>query len=84
VRHAEFEFCHITRGRVTIEAGNGRRWQFGPGDSLVIPAGFEGTWTVWESLSRLYVAYRPCDPRLCQSSAWLGTPCTNQGHSEAP
>ena len=59
VRYSENEFCHITRGRVRIEDGGGRRWEFATGASFVIPAGFSGTWEVVEPVSKFYVIFEP-------------------------
>lgn len=59
VRYSEHEFCHITRGRVRIRSANGKQWEFGPGASFVMPAGFTGTWEVLEPVSKLYVIYEP-------------------------
>ena len=59
VTYSEHEFCHVTRGRVRIESANGERWEFGPGASFVMPAGFSGTWEVLEPMSKLYVIYEP-------------------------
>jgi uncharacterized cupin superfamily protein len=58
VTYSEHEFCHITSGRVRIH-GDGRHWEFGPGQSFVIPAGFAGVWEVLEPMSKLYVIYEP-------------------------
>jgi hypothetical protein len=57
VRYSENEFCHITRGKVLIEDGAGRSWTFKAGDSFVVPAGFAGSWTVLEPLSKLYAIF---------------------------
>ena len=59
VRYSEHEFCHITKGRVRIRSANGNQWEFGPGASFVMPAGFTGTWEVLEPVSKLYVVYEP-------------------------
>lgn len=57
VRYTENEFCHITRGSVHIEDGQGNEWHFKAGDSFVVPAGFAGTWKVLEPLAKLYVIF---------------------------
>lgn len=59
VTYSEYEFCHITRGRVRIEGSSGKRWEFGPGDSFVIPSGFSGVWDVLEPMAKLYVMFEP-------------------------
>jgi uncharacterized protein len=58
VSYSEHEFCHVTRGRVRIVNQQGQ-WEFGPGQSFVVPAGFEGTWEVLEPMSKLYVIFEP-------------------------
>jgi uncharacterized protein len=59
VSYSENEFCHITRGKVTIDSDDGARWTFAAGDSFVIPAGFCGVWNVTEELRKLYVVFEP-------------------------
>lgn len=59
VTYTENEFCHVTEGRVRISDAYGRAKVFGPGDSFVIPAGFEGEWDVLESMKKLYVIFEP-------------------------
>ena len=58
VRYTEHEFCHLLEGRVAIVAADGTRYEFGPGDSFVIPAGFDGTWEVLEDCRKLYAVYQ--------------------------
>ena len=57
VRYTETEFCHITQGHVRIESSAGKVETFGPGDTFVVPAGFEGTWEVVEDCSKLYAIF---------------------------
>lgn len=59
VQYSENEFCHLTKGRVRINAPSGQSWTFGAGDSFVIPAGFAGIWEVLEPASKLYVVFEP-------------------------
>ena len=54
VTYNEHEFCHITSGRVRLRS-DAQSWEFGPGQSFVIPAGFTGIWEVIEPMSKLYV-----------------------------
>jgi hypothetical protein len=58
VSYSEHEFCHVTSGKVRIQNERGS-WEFGPGQSFVVPAGFEGTWEVLEPMSKLYVIFEP-------------------------
>jgi uncharacterized cupin superfamily protein len=59
VRYTESELCHITAGRVRIESSDGAAETFGPGDTFVVPAGFEGTWEVLEDCSKVYAIFEP-------------------------
>jgi hypothetical protein len=59
VRYTEHEFCHLLEGRVAIISEAGRRWEFGRGDSFVVPAGFSGIWEVIEDCRKLYAVFEP-------------------------
>lgn len=62
VRYTENELCVMTAGRVVIESVSGEREAFSAGDAFVMPAGFEGTWTVLESCSKFYAIFEPQSP----------------------
>ena len=47
----------LTAGRVTIESTAGERHSFAAGDAFVVPAGFEGAWTVHEECEKLYAIF---------------------------
>ena len=57
IRYSESEFCCLTRGRVALENLAGQRWEFGPGEGFVVPAGFEGTWQVIEECTKFYAIF---------------------------
>jgi len=57
IRYTESEFCCLTRGRVVLENTEGHRWEFGPGEGFVVPAGFEGTWEVVEDCTKFYALF---------------------------
>lgn len=38
------ELCHILEGTVRLTDDEGESCMFGPGDSFVVSAGFQGTW----------------------------------------
>lgn len=38
------EFIHILEGNLILTPENGTPHEFGPGDSLILPKGFNGTW----------------------------------------
>jgi uncharacterized cupin superfamily protein len=59
VRYTEHEFCHLLAGRVVLTSEEGERWEFGRGDSFVVPAGFVGTWEVVEECRKLYAIFEP-------------------------
>jgi uncharacterized protein len=59
VHYTETEFCHITGGSVRIVSATGEVYTFGPGESFVVPAGFEGTWEVLEDCTKLYAIFEP-------------------------
>lgn len=59
VRYTENELCVITAGRVTIESIAGESQSFSAGDAFVVPAGFEGTWTVHEECVKFYAIFEP-------------------------
>jgi hypothetical protein len=62
IRYTETEFCHLLRGRVRITSADGGSWEFGAGDSFVVPAGFAGTWEVVEEALKLYAVFEPAAP----------------------
>jgi uncharacterized cupin superfamily protein len=57
IRYTESEFCCLTRGRVALENQGGQRWEFGPGDGFLVPAGFAGTWEVLEDCTKFYAIF---------------------------
>jgi uncharacterized protein len=59
VRYTENELCVLTAGRVTIESATGVRQSFAAGEAFVVPAGFEGTWTVHEECAKVYAIFEP-------------------------
>jgi uncharacterized cupin superfamily protein len=59
VSYTENELCVLTAGRVRISDDAGRQWTFGPGDSFVMPAGFQGLWEVLEPAQKFYAIYEP-------------------------
>ena len=53
-RNGYTEICTILTGRVTIEVEGDEPEEFGPGDVMVIPSGWKGTWRVHEPLRKHY------------------------------
>jgi len=62
VRYTETEFCHLLAGRVRLTSTDGVTQEFGVGDSFVVPAGFEGTWTVLEDCTKVYALFEVAAP----------------------
>ena len=59
IHYTEHEFCHLLEGRVALTDRTGQRWEFGPGESFVVPAGFVGTWEVIEDCRKVYAIFEP-------------------------
>jgi uncharacterized protein len=59
VSYDEWEFCHIISGRAVISDSSGNEIEISPGDAFVIEPGFEGTWSVSETLQKHYVILMP-------------------------
>jgi uncharacterized protein len=57
--YEEDEFYYMLYGRVVIADEDGNSRTFHPGDSIVVPAGFTGTWEVLEPTRKFYAHYRP-------------------------
>jgi uncharacterized cupin superfamily protein len=51
----EDEFFFVTAGRCRLTDDNGVAVEIGPGESVVIPAGFKGTFAVLESMKKHYM-----------------------------
>lgn len=53
-RDSYSELCYLISGRVTISNTDGDRRELGPGDVLVMPSGWVGTWEVHEVVRKHY------------------------------
>lgn len=53
-RNGYTEICTILSGRVIIEVEGQSPEEFGPGDVMVMPSGWEGVWRVLEPLRKHY------------------------------
>jgi uncharacterized cupin superfamily protein len=42
---------------VALENLQGERWEFGPGEGFVVPAGFVGTWEVIDDCTKFYAIF---------------------------
>jgi uncharacterized protein len=49
------EICQILSGSATITEQDGSSFEIGPGSLFVTPAGWEGTWTIHETLRKMWV-----------------------------
>ncbi|NKX53097.1 cupin domain-containing protein [Arthrobacter mobilis] len=55
VRDGYHEVCQLLAGRVTITADGQAPVQARAGDTIVMPAGWQGTWEVHETVRKTYV-----------------------------
>lgn len=49
------EICQILSGTATITEIDGNSFEIGPGSLFVTPAGWRGSWTVHETLRKMWV-----------------------------
>ncbi len=49
------EICQILSGTATITEEDGTSFEVGPGSLFVTPAGWTGTWTIHETLRKMWV-----------------------------
>ncbi|MDX1472627.1 MAG: cupin domain-containing protein [Reinekea sp.] len=57
INYTEDEFCLILEGESVITDTLGEQKTVKAGDQFVIPAGFQGTWTVPNYCKKIYVVY---------------------------
>lgn len=48
------EFCHFLQGRVVMTHLDGTRRELGPGDAIMLPLGWKGTWEILEHTRKIY------------------------------
>lgn len=48
------EICYVFEGRVTVETSDGEKVEIGPGDMVTFPKGLRCTWTVHETIRKVY------------------------------
>ena len=53
------EYGRVLEGRLTVVNEDGSTADYGPGDSLVIPRGWNGEWRMHTRFKKQFVAYRP-------------------------
>jgi hypothetical protein len=53
----EDEFIAIISGKITLTDEAGHAETFGPGDAVVVPRGFKGTWETVEPVKKWYAAF---------------------------
>ncbi len=54
-RSRSAEFCHFLSGRIAMTHHDGTRRELGPGDALLLPQGWTGTWEILETTRKIYV-----------------------------
>ena len=58
-REGYHEVCQILSGRATITEENGTTLELAAGDLFVPPAGWRGTWSVHETMRKVFVIHTP-------------------------
>lgn len=53
-RSAAAEFCHFLQGRIVMTHLDGTRRELGPGDAIMLPQGWKGTWEIVEQTRKIY------------------------------
>jgi uncharacterized cupin superfamily protein len=53
------EFIHVLNGRMIVQADGGDPVELTAGTSAVFPLGWCGTWTVTETLRKVFTVFRP-------------------------
>ena len=51
------EYCLVLEGHLIVTNHSGRREEFNPGDTFVIPKGWAGTWNMTTRFKKQYVAF---------------------------
>lgn len=51
------EYCRVLEGHLVVTNASGRREEFGPGDTFVIPKGWAGSWNMTTRFKKQYVAF---------------------------
>jgi len=51
------EFVNVIFGRMTVTEDGGSPVEIGPGDTVVFPLGWQGSWEIHETLRKLYVIF---------------------------
>jgi uncharacterized cupin superfamily protein len=59
INYTEDEFIYVLEGRCRLTSTAGVAETFGPGDSFIIPRGFQGTWETLEPMRKLFAIYNP-------------------------
>lgn len=49
------EFCYFLQGRLVMTHNDGTRKELGPGDAIMLPRGWKGTWEITEQVRKIYV-----------------------------
>lgn len=49
------EFCHFLEGSIVMTDAQGQRRTLGPGDAILLPRGWKGTWEIARHTRKIYV-----------------------------
>lgn len=56
-RNNASEFCYFLQGRIVMTHSDGSRRELGPGDSILLPRGWKGTWEIVEHTRKIYAMF---------------------------
>ena len=54
-RSAAAEFCYFLQGKILMTQLDGTSRVLGPGDAIMLPRGWKGTWEIVEHTRKIYV-----------------------------
>jgi uncharacterized cupin superfamily protein len=54
-RSTAAEFCHFLQGKIIMTHIDGSKKTLGPGDAIMLPKGWKGTWEIIEHTRKIYV-----------------------------
>ena len=57
------EFCYFLQGKIIMTQLDGTSRELGPGDALMLPRGWKGTWEIVEHTRKIYVFLSDPAPR---------------------
>ncbi|MBJ2153795.1 cupin domain-containing protein [Paracoccus sp. IB05] len=56
-RSAAAEFCYFLEGKIVMTHLDGTKKTLGPGDAIMLPKGWKGTWEIQEHTRKIFVFF---------------------------